>query len=206
MYIPEVFRENDRDEIAAMIRACSLATMVTVSEQGLLATPLPMFLVENEEEQDVLHGHIARANPQWKETSGAEALVIFQGPNAYITPNWYPSKVETAKVVPTWNYVAVHAYGPVEFYDDPKRLLEVVSKLTDFHEGGRKKRWSVDEAPAEYIEAQLHGIVGVRIPVCRIEAKRKLSQNQTAANRAGAKAGLLGSLDEGDRVVGGMIR
>jgi transcriptional regulator len=205
MYTPDVFREQDHDQITAMIRACGLATMVTMSQQGLLATPLPMFFAENEGEHGVLHGHIAKANPQWTETSGEEALVIFQGPNAYITPNWYPSKGETGRTVPTWNYVAVHAYGPVEFYDDPKRLLDVVSNLTNLYEAQRPKRWSVQEAPTEYIEAQLRGIVGVRIPIHRIDAKKKLSQNQSAKNRAGAKAGLLESPFEGDAQIAEMI-
>lgn len=206
MYTPEIFQVNDREEIAAMIRACALATLVTSSRQGLLATPAPMFFAEDEGEHGVLHAHIARANPQWKEGGEHEALAIFQGPNAYITPNWYPSKAETRKVVPTWNYVAVHVYGPVEFYDDPRRLLEMVSKLTDLHEGARPGSWSVTDAPSEYVEAQLRGIVGIRIPISRIEAKRKLSQNQPEENRAGVKAGLLESASEEDREISRMIQ
>jgi transcriptional regulator len=205
MYNPEVFREEDRDEITAMIRSCGLATFVTNSPQGLIATHVPMFFAENEGEHGVLYGHISKANPQWKESSAEEALVIFQGPNAYITPAWYASKTETGRVVPTWNYLAVHAYGAVEFYQDRARLLEAVSHLTNLHEADRLNSWSVNDAPPEYIEGQLHAIVGVRIPIRRIEAKKKLSQNQSAQNRAGVKAGLAESPFEGDRQIAEII-
>jgi transcriptional regulator len=205
MYTPKVFLEEDRDQIIAMIRACSLATMVTHSSQQFLATSLPMYLAESEGKHGVLHAHIAKANPQWQETSKNDALVIFQGPNAYITPNWYPSKQQNGMVVPTWNYIAVHAYGSVEFYDDPKRLLEVVSTLTNLYEAKQPKPWSVDDAPRDYIEAQLRGIIGVRIQIERIEAKKKLSQNRSAKNRTGAKAGLQESPFEGDAEIADMI-
>jgi transcriptional regulator len=205
MYCPEAFREEDRDEIIAMIRSCGLASLVTNSLQGLIATPVPMFLAENEGEHGVLHGHIARANPQWKESSTSDALVIFQGLNAYISPSWYASKTETGRVVPTWNYLAVHAYGPAEFYQDRERLLVAVSHLTNLHEADRPKGWSVKDAPTEYIDGQLGAIVGVRIPIRRIEAKRKLSQNQPAKNRAGVRTGLLESSVEGDRQIAKII-
>ncbi len=205
MYIPEIFREDEQNEITAMIRSCGLANLVTNSSHGLLATPLPMYYAENEGENGVLHGHIAKANPQWEESTAEDALVIFQGVNAYISPSWYASKAETGRVVPTWNYVAVHAYGPVEFYQDQKRLLEVVSHLTRIYESGRPNSWSVKDAPPDYVESQLQAIVGVRIPIRRIEAKKKLSQNQSAINRAGVKAGLAESSIESDRRVGEMI-
>ncbi|HEY4358752.1 MAG TPA: FMN-binding negative transcriptional regulator [Acidobacteriaceae bacterium] len=205
MYIPEVFREEDRNEIGAMIRACGLATLVTNSSQGLIATPVPMFLVEDEAEYGVLYGHIAKANPQWKDCGPEDALAIFQGANAYISPSWYPSKAENGRVVPTWNYLAVHVYGPLEFYQEPERLLQMVTQLTSLHEAGRPESWAVTDAPPEFVQAQLRGIVGFRIPIRRIDAKKKLSQNQTAPNRAGAKAGLLESASEGDRAIGAMI-
>jgi len=201
MYNPEAFREEDRHEIAVMIHSCRLATFVTNSANGLTATHLPMLFAEDEGEHGVLYGHIAKANPQWKESSTEDALVIFQGPNAYVTPAWYPSKAETGRVVPTWNYVAVHAYGPAEFYHDRDRLLDVVTRLTDLHEAGRPNRWSVSDAPVEYVEGQLRGIVGIRIPIRRIDAKKKLSQNQPVENRAGARAGLAASSLDGDRQV-----
>jgi transcriptional regulator len=206
MFTPDIFREDDRTEIRAMIRACGLATFVTNSHGGLLATPVPMFFAEDEGNQGVLHGHVARANPQWQESTAGDALAIFQGPNAYITPSWYPTKAETGMVVPTWNYIAVHAYGPVEFYDDPERLLQAVSHLSDYHEAGRRERWSVNDAPPEFIKAQLRGIVGFRIAIRKIDAKRKMSQNQSVGNRSGAKAGLLESPSESDRVVGRCVQ
>jgi transcriptional regulator len=130
---------------------------------------------------------------------------MFGGPDAYITPSWYASKREHGKVVPTWNYVAVHAYGPVEFFDDADRLLDVVTRLTDLHEGGRAGRWAVTDAPAEYVRSQLHAIVGLRLPITRIEGKRKLSQNRPAGDREGVAAGLAESEREGDRAVAAMI-
>jgi len=206
MYNPAVFREENKDAITAMIRSCPLATLVTNSPNGLLASPLPMLFVDDEGEHGVLHGHIAKANPQWKESQpNSEALVIFQGVNAYISPAWYASKTETGRVVPTWDYLAVHAYGPVEFYQDSKRLLEVVTRLTDLHETGRPNRWSVSDAPSDYIEGQLRAIVGVRIPIQRIDAKRKLNQRQSAEDRAGVKAGLAESPLEGDRQIAKLI-
>src|SRR5690606_23608682 len=116
-----------------------------------------------------LYGHLARANPQWKLPASGEALVIFNGPDAYITPSWYASKAEHGKVVPTWNYSAVHAYGPAEFFEDEERLREAVARLTDLHEKPRSQPWAVTDAPDAFVRAQLRGIVGVRIPVTRLE-------------------------------------
>ena len=216
MYIPKAFREEDRDAIATMIHSCPLATLVTHSADGLFATPLPMIYAASEGEHGVLYGHIARANPQWKEPADAggaaeDALVLFQGPNAYITPAWYATKAETGKVVPTWNYIAVHAYGPVEFFHEPERLLDIVTQLTDQHEAARQqtsasaKPWAVSDAPADYIQSQLRSIVGLRIPIRRLEAKKKLSQNQPPANRAGVKQGLSQSPSQQDQQVGKLI-
>jgi transcriptional regulator len=127
------------------------------------------------------------------------------GPDAYVTPSWYATKQATAKVVPTWNYVAVHAYGPVEFFDDADRLLGVVTRLTDLQEGALAEPWAVTDAPADFIRAQLRGIVGLRIPVTRIEGKRKMSQNRSAEDRAGVAAGLAGSARAMDRIVAALI-
>lgn len=201
MYNPPSYRVEEQQEIISMMRACRLATLVTNSEEDLLATPLPMFLAAEEGEHGVLYGHIAKANSQWKDSTSQNALVIFQGPNAYISPSWYPSKTVNARVVPTWNYIAVHAYGPVEFFHDPGRLLQVVSHLTDLHEQELPVKWSVQDAPPEFIQGQLKAIVGVRIPILRIDAKKKLSQRQSAEDRAGVKAGLANSPIAGDAEV-----
>src|SRR5271165_2463822 len=139
MYIPPTFRGKDRSSIHVVMRGAPLANFVTATEDGLIATPLPMFLQEREGEMGTLYGHLARANPQWRMRPTGEAMAIFMGPDVYITPSWYVTKEETGKVVPTWNYVAVHAYGPVEFFDDECRLHDVVSRLTDLHEAARSK-------------------------------------------------------------------
>ena len=148
---------------------------------------------------------MARANPQWSLPPLGEAMVIYAGPDAYVTPSWYAAKREHGKVVPTWNYVAVHAYGPAEFYEDEDRLRDVVTRVTDLHEAGRAEPWKVSDAPEAYVRAQLRGIVGVRIPLTRIEGKCKMSQNRPEADRAGVAAGLAASEREGDRAVATMI-
>jgi transcriptional regulator len=204
MYTPPAFAEDDPAIIRQIVRDARLATLVTATAEGLVATPLPLMLAD-EGERGVLYGHVARANPQWKLPPVGEALAMFSGPDAYITPSWYASKREHGKVVPTWNYVAVHAYGPVEFFDDPDRLHDVVTRLTNLHEGERPERWAVTDAPAEFIRSQLRGIVGLRLPIARIEGKRKLSQNRPAGDRQGVAAGLAESERESDRIVSGII-
>lgn len=204
MYIPAQFRIDDRDAIRSALRMARLASLVTCGTDGLMATPLPLILDETEGELGTLYGHVARANPQWK-TDASEALAIFMGPDAYVTPGWYATKQETGKVVPTWNYVAVHACGPVEFFDDPARLLDVVTRLTRLHEADRPEPWAVTDAPPRFIEAQLRGIVGVRLPIARLEAKSKMSQNRSEADRAGVAAGLAASERASDRDVAALI-
>jgi transcriptional regulator len=170
-----------------------------------MATPLPLFLDPDDGEHGTLHGHLARPNPQWRTPAIGEALAIFMGPDAYVSPSWYPSKQEHGKVVPTWNYVTVHAYGTVEFFDDPERLLRVVSRLTDLHEQPRDKPWAVTDAPRQFVEARLKGIIGLRMPVSRIMGKRKLSQNRNSADRAGVAQGLASSDRPMDRQVAKLI-
>ncbi|MCE1235302.1 MAG: FMN-binding negative transcriptional regulator [Hyphomicrobiales bacterium] len=199
MYVAPSFAMSDPVEIRAAIEACGLAQLVTAGATGLACTPLPLLFDANEGDFGTLYGHMARANPQWRETSRGEALAIFMGPDAYVSPSWYPSKRRDGRVVPTWNYTAVHVYGRVDFIDDAERLREVVRRLTDRREGGRAEPWSIDDAPADFVAAQLRGIVGVRLVVTRIEAKRKMSQNRTAEDRAGVKTGLAASADARDR-------
>jgi transcriptional regulator len=206
MYTPAAFKDNDVESIRKTIRNARLANLVTATADGPVATPLPLFLDEGEGEQGTLYGHIAKANPQWRLPSLGEALAIFAGPEAYVTPSWYATKRETGKVVPTWNYIAVHVYGPVEFFEEPERLLEVVTRLTNKHEGARAKPWAVSDAPADFIAAQLRGIVGLRIPVSRFEGKRKMSQNRPEADRVGVVAGLAASENPRDREVAPLIQ
>ncbi|PBB87503.1 MULTISPECIES: FMN-binding negative transcriptional regulator [unclassified Mesorhizobium] len=205
MYTPPAFRDDDSESLRTTIRAARLATLVTATAEGPLATPLPLFLDENEGEHGTIYGHVAKANPQWRASPLGDGLAIFMGPDAYVTPAWYQTKQETGKVVPTWNYVAVHAYGPIEFFEDADRLLDVVMRLTNLHEGGRPAPWSVSDAPADFIQSQLRGIVGLRMPITRLEGKRKMSQNRNAADRAGVLAGLAASERPSDREVAPLI-
>lgn len=195
MYIPPAFLESDLPFIHETMRAAGLANLVTATAGGLVCTPLPLLLDEREGEMGTLYGHVAKANPQWREPPTADALAVFMGPDAYVTPSWYESKGRDGKVVPTWNYVAVHAYGPVEFFEDADRLLALVTRLTDRHEAARPQPWAVTDAPPDFIRAQLRGIVGLRLPIARIDAKRKMSQNRKAEDRAGVVRGLEASDD-----------
>jgi len=205
MYTPPAFREDDPAALAALMREAGLSTLVTSTEEGLVATPLPLILEESEGEFGTLYGHVAKANRQWQLAPTGEALAIFPGPDAYITPSWYASKREHGKVVPTWNYVAVHAHGPVEFFEDAERLRDVVTRLTLRHEAARAEPWAVGDAPERFIDAQLRGIVGLRLPITRIFGKRKMSQNRPEADRAGVAAGLAASEREADRTAAALV-
>jgi len=205
MYTPPAFREEDPAEIRRIIGEARLSTLVTMTGEGLMATPLPLLLDEQEGALGTLYGHVAKANRQWMHAGEADALVIFPGPDAYVTPSWYAAKPEHGKVVPTWNYLAVHAYGRPEFFDDEDRLLAVVTRLTDRHEQGRENPWAVADAPAAFIRAQLKGIVGVRLPIARLEGKRKMSQNRSQADRDGVVAGLSASGRSEDAAVAGLV-
>jgi transcriptional regulator len=205
MYTPPAFREEDPATLRKIIREARLSTLVTATAEGLVATPLPLLLDETEGRHGVLYGHVAKANPQWRASPIGDALVIFSGPNAYITPSWYAAKKEHGRVVPTWNYVAAHAYGPVEFFEDAKRLHDIVTRLTDLYERPREQPWAISDAPGQFIQSQLKGIVGLRVPITRIEGKRKMSQNRPEADRQGVARGLERSEREVDRQVAAMI-
>jgi transcriptional regulator len=205
MYTPPTFRDDDRESLLATIRAARLANFVTATADGPMVTPLPLLLDESDGEHGVIYGHLAKANPQWRAPPLGEGLAIFMGLDAYVTPAWYATKAETGKVVPTWNYVAVHAHGPVEFFHDPDRLLDAVTRLTKLYEQPRAAPWAVTDAPADFIAAQLRGIVGVRMPITRIEGKRKMSQNRNAADRAGVAAGLAASERPSEREAAALI-
>lgn len=205
MYLPPAFRVEDIEEIRRIMREARSATLVTATEEGLIGTQVPMLLDETEGANGTLYAHVARSNPQWKLQPSCEAMAIFAGPEAYVTPSWYVTKQETHKVVPTWNYVAVHAYGPVEFFDDADRLLDIVRRLTDLHEQSQKDSWAVADAPADFIQAQLKSIIGLRMPITRCDAKRKVSQNRSAADRAGVIDGLSRSDRPEDHIVAALI-
>lgn len=200
MYTPSAFTDNELVSLHSLIEQTRLAILVTHDEQGLQASHLPLLLRSDEGAQGTLYGHLAKANPQWRALQqGVEALVIFPSVDAYVSPSFYPSKAEHGKVVPTWNYVTVHAYGCAQVFSDPKRLLEVVSGLTAKHETGRDTPWAVADAPADYIDKMLGAIVGFSLPIERLEGKRKLSQNRSAADIAGVRDGLAASADSKDQ-------
>lgn len=195
MYRPEAFDEPELERLHALIRTRPLASLVTLNEDGLQASHVPLVLYKDEGKFGTLRGHLARANPQWKGIAeSTEALCIFSGPDAYITPSWYQTKQETGKVVPTWNYVTVHAYGPMSIVTDRDWLHRNVSAITDQQEATRTDPWKVSDAPERFTETMLRGIVGFEIPITRIEGKWKASQNRLEVDRVGVIKGL----NEGD--------
>ncbi len=206
MYLPEHFREEEIPVLHGAIRECRLATLVTVNGGVVTASHVPLTLDSEPAPYGTIYGHLARANGQWRDVApDTEALAIFQGPDAYITPSWYAAKRETGKVVPTWNYVAVHAYGRVRFFDDAERLRGLVRRLTEMHEGERAAPWAVADAPVGYIDAMLKAIVGVELPISRLEGKWKMNQNRQESDIEGVMAGLEGSARAGDRAVAGVM-
>ena len=193
MYVPPHFLEDDKAALHRAIGETRLATLVTLGSEGMEASHMPILLDAGEGPYGAIRGHLARANPQWRRASAeTPALAMFLGPDAYVSPNWYATKRETGRVVPTWNYLAIHAYGRVEFFEDAERLRAIVTSLTQRHEGRREKPWAVSDAPEDYIQAQLRGIIGFRLPIDRLEGKWKLSQNRPEADRRGVIEGLEG--------------
>jgi transcriptional regulator len=191
MYTPKDFRVDDLPTLHADMQRNTLATLVSLTTSGLVATHLPVLLDEQRGPFGTILGHVSRANLQWQQTDPAtDALLIFNGPDTYVTPNWYPAKQETGRVVPTWNYAAIHAYGKLSFFDDPARLRDIVTRLTDIHESTFPNPWKVTDAPAIYIDSQLKAIVGFELPISRLEGKRKFNQNRSTADQAGVVEGL----------------
>jgi transcriptional regulator len=206
MFRPDHFRVDDVAEMHALMRARAFATLVSAGPSGLYATHLPTVL-KSEGGFGAIECHLSRANPHWKDLAeGGEALMIFQGPHAYITPNWYPSKAEHGKTVPTWNYAAVHAYGRPAVMQDPTWLRRHVGELTDQEERGEPAPWKVTDAPERYIETMLRGIVGFRFDIARLEGKWKMSQNRETRDRVGAAAGLEARGQNEDAQVAAAIR
>ena len=194
MYVPAHFAP-DAALVDELLRNHGAADLVTVTDQGLVATMLPFIYVpsagpRSAGQHGALHGHLARNNDQWKLSAAGESLAIVRGPDAYITPGWYASKVEHGRVVPTWNYVTAHVYGRLVVHDDPAWTEDLVRRLTARHEAYREHPWSVDDAPRPFIEGQLRAIVGIELEITRIEAKAKLSQNRPPADVEGVIAGL----------------
>ncbi|MBF8794403.1 FMN-binding negative transcriptional regulator [Pseudomonas monteilii] len=199
MYNAKPHQEHDLERLHQQMLQTRLALLVSHGEQGLLATHLPVLLDPHEGAYGTVYAHLARANPQWQVLEqGDEALLVFAGADAYVSPSYYPSKAEHHKVVPTWNYLAVHAYGAVEVIQDAPRLLDIVTRLTDRHEQGRAEPWKVTDAPRDYIDGMLRAIVGIRLPIARLQGARKLSQNRSAEDIQGVREGLATSADHLD--------
>jgi transcriptional regulator len=189
MYVPAHFAADDA-AVTDLLTRHGAADLITVTEQGLLATLLPFIYDPGAGQHGALLGHLARNNDQWKTPALGEALVIVRGPDAYISPSWYPSKAEHGRVVPTWNYLTAHVYGRLVVHDDPGWVEDIVRRLTGKHEAASARPWSVDDAPPKYVAGQLRAIVGVEVAISRIEAKAKLSQNRPQADIDGVIDGL----------------
>lgn len=183
MYLPAVFAESRPEELYRFLAAHPLGMLVTQQPAGLEADHLPFLLDAARGPLGTLQAHVARANPLWQAVQeDAPVLVVFRGVNGYISPNWYPSKQETQRHVPTWNYEAVHAHGCIRVRDDEKFLRGVLGRLTRIHEAGEPRPWRMSDAPADYLAEELGQIVGIEIELTRIEGKRKLSQNRSAGD------------------------
>jgi transcriptional regulator len=192
MYQPAHFQQTDAAQIQALIAAHPLATVFYQAGGQPTADHFPMLFDADVGLKGVLRGHVARANPLWREMAGHTVLAVFQGPQGYVSPSWYPSKAATAKVVPTWNYAVVHLRGVLKAIDDAPWLHAFVDRLTRCHESQRAHPWQTSDAPADYLESMLRAIVGIEIEVATIDAKWKVSQNRSAADRLGVAAGLAG--------------
>lgn len=191
MYLPSHFEERRSEVLHALVQREPLGLLITHGAGGLQANPVPFLLDPGAGPHGTLRAHVARANPVWREAGGSDVLVVFQGPQAYVSPNWYPSKAEHGKAVPTWNYVTVQARGRLQAIEDPRWLRGFLTTLTATHEAPLPKPWSLDEAPADYLEKMFGAIVGLEIALAApLVGKWKVSQNRPAADRAGTVAGL----------------
>lgn len=203
MYVPHHFATDEADALIARLARRWAGVLITIDADGApVGTHLPILW---DAEKRVATGHIARANPQWKQGPG-KGLIVLSGAEAYVTPGWYPSKAEHGKTVPTWNYEAVHITGEVEWFDDSARLEAVVRDLSTAHEEGQPKPWTIGDAPRPYIDALMRGIVGVTLTAERVEAKRKLSQNKSAADFSGVAEGMAASDEPMAQEVAALMR
>jgi transcriptional regulator len=190
MYLPPLFREDRLEVQHELIRRHPLGLLVTAGPGGLMANPIPFLIDPQASERGTLQAHLARANPQAKELAEiVECLVVFQGVHDYVTPSWYATKRETGKVVPTWNYATVHAWGRPRLIEDEAWLRGQIARLTGSREDDRAEPWQMSDAPEAFIAAQVKGIIGVEIPIARTEGKWKMSQNRPEADQIGVVAG-----------------
>lgn len=206
MYIPNKFRQSDIDCLEKFVRDYPLANLITHSDSGLDTNHIPLLLAQSSGLK-FLHGHIAKINPLWKTLSDkSEVLVVFNGPNCYISPNYYPTKKETGKAVPTWNYVTVHVAGVMSFIHDKEWKLDMLDDLTRQHESTQAIPWSTTDAPEDYIQKMLTGIVGLKIEISEINGKWKLSQNLPTQNRQGIVEGLSQQADYASQKISELVK
>jgi len=206
IYLPPHFEQTDATRVANLIATFPLATVITSGAEGLTANHIPLQLDPDRGEHGSLQGHVARNNPMWQEPgTGTESLVIFQSPDAYISPNWYPSKQEHHRVVPTWNYAVVHVYGDLIFHDDEKWLRAVIGKLTRHAERDQSKPWFMGQAPQDFLREQLANIIGIELRINRMIGKWKMSQNRDDADRHNVIANLRESDDPGKEWIAATI-
>jgi transcriptional regulator len=207
MYTPEHFKESRTERLHQLMREHPLGMLVTHSDQGLDANHVPFELDATRGEFGALQAHVARANPLWRDfATGAEVMVVFRGPQAYVSPNWYPSKHETHRQVPTWNYEVVHAHGRLRIVDDDRFLRGLLAKLTRRHEASEPRPWKMGDAPPDFIAQMLTQIVGIEVEITRLDGKRKLSENKDERDRQGVvdalrargSTALADSMDEPD--------
>jgi len=207
MYLPKIHEETRLEVLHALIRAHSLGTWVEAGEDEIVVNHVPFVLEETAGEFGALRGHVARANPVWKAAPrSVPGAVTFRGPQSYITPSWYPSKHEHGKAVPTWNYAVVTVHGRAQFVEDPAWLHTHLATLTDTHEASQALPWTIDDAPADFTEKLVGAIVGVEIPIARIEGKWKTNQNRPEADKLGVVAGLLGRGDDEALAMAKLVR
>ncbi|MEX0738962.1 MAG: FMN-binding negative transcriptional regulator [Pseudohongiella sp.] len=208
MYVPDHFKQEDRNTLQLYIREYGFGMLIVADNMGIDVNHVPFHLSPgNDHAPGYLHCHLARSNPVWQRLQkGAQVLAVFQGPDAYVSPSWYQTKAETGRVVPTWNYLAVHAEGSARIIQDPAWLQQHLRQLTDQHESKMESPWSVDDAPAEYTERLVKAIVGVEIEIETLTGKLKASQNQPERNRAGVKAGLEAGTEAHSRAMADLIQ
>lgn len=207
MYASPTTREDRQDILIAAIRDIGFGAVIAMTADGLSATHIPMLVRQAANGEIELEGHVARPNEMWRiAQSGVQALAIFQGPQAYIHPGWYPTKQIDGRAVPSWNYIAVHVHGRLEAAEDPAWLRSHLSDLTDINEASRAEPWALSDAPQDYLDAMMRAIVGLRLRVDRFEGNWKMGQKQPVENRLGAIAGLSASAHASDRDVAAVMR
>lgn len=207
MYVPPHFEETRPEVLHELIREHALAALVTLGSEGLNANHIPLELDPAPAPFGTLRGHVARGNPVWRDFSlDVEALAVFQGPQAYISPSWYETKRETGKVVPTYNYIVVHAYGPMRVIEDRAWLRGLVERLTNRYEAGSAEPWKVTDAPADFVEQMLGAIVGIEIPLTKLLGKWKVSQNRPAVDREGVVAALRESSGRDGQAMSALVK